>query len=125
MAQSASFLRDLRILLVEDNYLVAEVVRDMLENCGCVVVGPVGRVESGLKLAQEEKLDGAVLDINLNGDRCFAIAETLRARGVPFMFLSGYDDLELIPAALRPTRRLGKPVMEQHLVSALSEMLAR
>lgn len=116
-------LDGLRILVVEDNFLVAEVVRDMLEASGCVVVGPVGRLEDGIRLASQEVLDGAVLDVNLNGDRCYPIAGALRERGVPFLFLTGYDDNPgLVPDELRPVRHLSKPILEHHLIEALSEI---
>lgn len=125
MAQSAKALNGLRVLVVEDNFLAAEVVRDVLERSGCTVVGPVGRLADGLRLAECEALDAAVLDINLNGDRCFAIAEALRGRGVPFVFLTGYDDSAIVPSDLRGTLRLGKPILEQQLVDALGAMMAR
>jgi CheY-like chemotaxis protein len=123
MATSAKPLEGLRILIVEDNFLAAEVVRDALERSGCTVVGPVGRVADGLNLAQQEKLDGAVLDINLNGDRCFPIAHTLTSRGVPFVFLTGYDSSTVVPDELRATPRLGKPVLEHQLIDALGDLL--
>ena len=125
MAQSAKALNGLRILVVEDNFLAAEVVRDALERCGCIVVGPVGRLVDGLRLAEAETLDAAVLDINLNGDRCFPIAVALRGRDVPFVFLTGYDDSAIVPAELRDTKRLGKPILEQQLVDALDAMMGR
>lgn len=112
-----------RILVVEDNFLAAEVVRDVLENNGCRVIGPVGRIENGLRLAEHEELDGAILDVNLNGDWSFPIAWALRHRGVPFIFLTGYDDAAIIPAELRPAPRLGKPVLGQQLVEALGEVI--
>src|SRR5262245_40533288 len=105
-----------RILVVEDNFLAAEVVRDMLESNGCTVIGPVGRVAEGVRLAEQEKLDAAVLDINLNGDWCFPIARALRQRDVPFIFLTGYDDTSIIPLELRPVRRLSKPILEVQLI---------
>jgi CheY-like chemotaxis protein len=124
MAQSAKPLDGLRILVVEDNFLAAEVVRDALERSGCTVVGPVGRVADGVTLAQQEKLDGAVLDINLNGDRCFAIAHALTSRGVPFVFLTGYDSSSVVPQNLQATQRLGKPVIEHELIDALGKLVA-
>lgn len=125
MASSSGTVNGLRILVVEDNFLVAEVVRDTLESYGCQVVGPVGRLDDGLRLACVETLDGAVLDINLNGDRCFPIALALLDRGVPFMFLTGYDDAGVIPTELRPTPRLGKPILGQQLIDTLTAAMAR
>ena len=124
MATAAKSLNGLRILVVEDNFLAAEVVRDALEHNGCIVIGPVGRVADGLHLVEQEKLDGAVLDINLNGDRCFPIAHALASRGVPFVFLTGYDSSTVVPDELRATRRLGKPVLEHQLIDALGELVA-
>jgi CheY-like chemotaxis protein len=123
MAQLDKAFTGLRILVVEDNFLAAEVVRDTLESNGCTVVGPVGRIADGLRLAEQEALDGAVLDVNLNGDWCFPIAETLRRRDVPFIFLTGYDDAAIIPVELRRARRLSKPVLGPHLIEALSEVI--
>jgi DNA-binding response OmpR family regulator len=111
--------------VVEDNFLAAEVVRDALEHNGCTVIGPVARVADGLHLVEQEKLDGAVLDINLNGDRCFPIAQALKSRSVPFVFLTGYDSSSVIPLELQATRRLGKPVLEHQLVEALGDLVNR
>lgn len=123
MARLDKGLTGLRILVVEDNFLAAEVVRDALESTGCTVVGPVGRIADGLRLAEQEALDGAVLDVNLNGNWCFPIAEALRRRDVPFIFLTGYDDAAIIPVELQPARRLSKPVLGPHLIEALSEVI--
>lgn len=123
MASATPSLEGLRILVVEDNFLVAEVVRDMLEASGCVIVGPVGRLDEGVRLASLETLDGAVLDVNLNGDRCYPIARALRDRGVPYLFLTGYnDDSAMVPQDLRPARHLSKPVLQARLVEALHEL---
>jgi CheY-like chemotaxis protein len=123
MAELDKALNGRRILVVEDNFLAAEVVRDTLESNGWAVVGPVGRVHDGLRLAESEALDGAVLDVNLHGDWCFPIAQALLQRGIPFIFLTGYDDAALIPAELRPARRLGKPVLGQQLIQALADVI--
>lgn len=120
--QAPAPLEGLRVLIVEDNSLLAEVTKDLLEQSGCRVVGPAGRVESGLKLAREEQLDGAILDINLHGERCFAIAEMLAARGVPFLFLTGYSDPTIVPVELRCVPRLGKPVSDAHLLAVAGEL---
>jgi len=123
MAQTGKSLKGVRILVVEDNFLAAEVVRDLLESGGCSVVGPVGRIADALRLAENEALDGAILDVNLNGERCFPIALALRQRGVPFVFLTGYDDEAIIPVELRPARRLGKPVSGPQLMAVLAEVI--
>jgi DNA-binding response OmpR family regulator len=101
-------LSGLRVLVVEDTLLVADLIVDALREHGCTVVGPVPRLEQGLTLAVDEQLDGALLDVNLAGKRCFPIAETLTARGVPFAFLTGYGDAG-IPSKYRGSARLAKP----------------
>lgn len=83
-------LPGLRVLVVEDEPVVAMCLEDILEELGCVTVGPANRLSEGLALAQHETLDAAILDINLAGERSNTIAELLRARGVPFVFASGY-----------------------------------
>jgi CheY-like chemotaxis protein len=126
MAGATSSLQGLRILVVEDNFLVAEVIRDMLAASGCVIVGPVARLDEGVRLAGLEALDGAVLDVNLNGERCYPIARALRDRGVPYLFLTGYDDdSAMAPQELKPARHLSKPVLEAHLVEALLDIAGR
>jgi CheY-like chemotaxis protein len=126
MDGATSSLQGLRILVVEDNFLVAEVIRDMLAASGCVIVGPVARLDEGVRLASQEALDGAVLDVNLNGERCYPIARALRDRGVPYLFLTGYDDdSAMAPQELKPARHLSKPVLQVHLVEALLDIAAR
>jgi DNA-binding response OmpR family regulator len=115
---SQAALAGLRILLVEDNFLVAEHLRGMLSDHGCVVVGPVPHVASALDLLRDgDRLDGAVLDINLNGEYCFPLAKALETRSVPFLFLTGYDDRTMIPLEFRGVPYLGKPVDEAELVA--------
>jgi CheY-like chemotaxis protein len=112
-------LEGLNVLVVEDNLLLAEVTKILLEDSGCRVVGPAGWLQRGLELAHDEVLDGAVLDINLHGEMSFAIAEVLRARGVPFVFVTGYEDNSLVPMAYRSAPRLDKPVADEHLIGAM------
>ncbi|MCA0304542.1 MAG: response regulator [Proteobacteria bacterium] len=107
-----------RILVVEDNFMLAELTRDLLEESGCQVVGPVGHLEEGLAHARVAPLDGAILDINLHGELSFAIAEVLSRRGVPFLFVTGYQDLGMVPLALRAAPRLDKPVANERLIEA-------
>ena len=103
--------------MVEDNFLVAEDLRELLTRRGCDVVGPAPRVAQGLSLVGEGGLDGAVLDINLGSENCFPIAAALSERSVPFVFLTGYDDKTLVPVEFRGAPRLSKPVDESRLIS--------
>jgi CheY-like chemotaxis protein len=109
----------LKVLVVEDNLLLAEVTKILLEESGCQVVGPAGWLQHGLELAQDEPLDGAILDINLHGEMSFAIAEVLRTRGVPFVFVTGYEDRSIVPLAYRSAPRLDKPVADERLIEAM------
>ena len=119
-------LAGLKVLVVEDNYLIAEYVCELLAEHGCEVVGPVGRLAAGLKLVEEgPPVDGAVLDINLDGEFCFPIAAILTRRAVPFVFLTGYDDSDIIPDDFAAAKRLGKPLDEDKLVRIIATHFAR
>jgi CheY-like chemotaxis protein len=121
-----SELRGLKVLVVEDNYLVAELVRSLFEECGSETVGPAARVDSALALIDEDgDLDGAVLDINLAGEYCFPIAERLRQRGVPFFFLTGYDEGQIVPAQFRDVPRLAKPFDNYKVQCVAAQIFAR
>jgi DNA-binding NarL/FixJ family response regulator len=99
----------LRVLVVEDEPVVAMCLEDILETLGCETVGPAGRLTEGLALAEQEALGAAILDINLAGERSIPIAETLRRRGVPFAFASGYgappEGFETLPLIEKPYRQ--------------------
>lgn len=118
-------LSGLRLLVVEDNYLMAEVLADTLHDFGCKVVGPAPDVDSGRALARASELDGALIDINLFGEFCFPIAEVLSERGVPYLFVTGYDSTRMIPAEFRKIRRLAKPLDTGDLAVAIAECFAK
>lgn len=84
-----------KVMIVEDEALVAMMVEDMLGDLGCEVTGSFGAVEAALAwLASGAPApDGAVLDVNIGGEMVFPVAERLRAAGVPFVFATGYGDL--------------------------------
>jgi len=118
-------LRGLRILVVEDNFLVAENMRELLTARGCDVIGPAARVEVALSLlAANGQVDGSTLDINLGDEDCFPIAAALLERAIPFLFLTGYDNDMSIPAEFRHAPRLSKPVAEQDLIGTAREVFA-
>ena len=118
----ATPLSGLRLLVVEDEMLVALALEEMLGDFGCVVVDVAGTLDRGLALAGELTLDGAILDINLGGEKVFPVAERLAERGVPFVFCTAYGTAALPPSfAKSPT--LTKPYNEQRLRSLLISSL--
>lgn len=98
-----------RVLVAEDNLLIADTITEVLEAAGFGVVGPVPSLRDGLELASRTDLAGAVLDIKLSDGQCFAIATILRLRQIPFVFLTGYDPAERVPQTFRSHRALVKP----------------
>jgi CheY-like chemotaxis protein len=107
-----------RVLVVEDEYMLAEALADGLAALGVQVVGPVGGLNEALALAATSELDGAILDINLGGETVFPLADALAARGVPYVFATGYAR-ESIPELYRQAPILSKPVD----VAALKSLL--
>jgi DNA-binding NarL/FixJ family response regulator len=92
---SARDLKGARVLLVEDQMIVAVEVEVMLRAAGCEVVGPVGTLQAAITLAHEEALDLAVLDVNLDGEKVYQAAEELQTRGIPFILATGYGESTL------------------------------
>lgn len=110
-----------RLLIVEDEYFIASDLKRALEAHGITVVGPVGRVADALALIERERIDVAMLDVNLGNAMCFPIAERLRTCGVPFLFLTGYDAWTL-PESLRDVRLLVKPFDSAAVVAAVRNL---
>jgi len=110
-----------RLLVVEDDYLVAMDLAEELAGHGAEVLGPAGSVEEALALvAAESRIDAAVLDINLRNEKVYPVAEALRARNVPFVFTTGYDAW-VVPETFAAVRRLEKPVHIRALMQSLSD----
>jgi two-component SAPR family response regulator len=93
--QSDRQVTGLRVLVVEDENLVALLLEDMLTELGHTVIGPVARVKKALDMIQREEIDIAILDVNINGENTYSIADVLAARDVPFFFSTGYDKKSL------------------------------
>ena len=119
-------LRGRHLLVVEDEYMIAMDIAHTLEELGAEVVGPAGSVADALLLVQDEdsRIDAAVLDINLRDERVFPVAEALIARGVPFVFATGYD-ASVIPSAYAAAPRCEKPVNKTSLVRILAQHLGK
>jgi CheY-like chemotaxis protein len=107
-----------RILVVEDEAIVAMLLEDMLAELGYEVVGPVTRLDRALVLARDAPIDAAVLDVNLNGRDTYAVADALSARAIPFVFATGYGAKELAER-FRGTPITQKPFHRDDLERAL------
>jgi len=114
-------LKGRRLLVVEDEYLIAADLTASLESLGVEVIGPAASVEEALSFIENNggRLDGAVLDINLRNERVYPVADALTALGVPFVFTTGYDAVA-VPAAYARAPRCEKPIDETQLVRWLS-----
>jgi two-component SAPR family response regulator len=115
MATANSTLEGLRILVAEDEGLIALELETVLQGFGCEVVGPVSRVNEVLREAERGGLDGALLDVNLRGEQIFAILPRLIELKLKIVITSGYDDATLFPEAFRTLPRLAKPFEERAL----------
>jgi CheY-like chemotaxis protein len=102
-------LAGLRILVAEDQAAIAMMIEDMLEGLGCEVVGPTPTVEAALVAIRENRLDGALLDLNLHGRDALPAAEELSRRNVPVVLVTGYAGRDSDAPALKTAPRLRKP----------------
>ncbi len=115
-------LKARRVLIVEDEALVAMLVEEMLTDLGFEVVGPAMRLQRALQLARQEDFDVAVLDVNLANEQSFPVAEALRERGIPFIFATGYGSKGLTET-FRDSITLQKPFEARQLEQALSRAI--
>jgi CheY-like chemotaxis protein len=118
-------LSNRRILIVEDESLVAMLLETILEDMGCVTVGPISNIEDALALLASDEadtLDGALLDVNVAGREVFPVADVLKARGVPFVFSTGYGQGGL-PDQWRTHATIQKPFTEAAVQQALMAAL--
>jgi two-component SAPR family response regulator len=120
----AQSLKGVRVLVVEDDFLVSLLFEDILTSVGCVVLGPVPRLADALDAAAKERCDVAVLDVNLAGERVYPVAAVLFRRDVPFIFVTGYGD-DAIPHEYAGQLRLAKPFSAEQLSRALSSAIQR
>jgi CheY-like chemotaxis protein len=122
-SEDSSGVSGRRILLVEDEYLIAFDVASLLESKGAEVIGPAASVHEALGLLETgARPDAAVLDINLGDERVFPVAEELQAANVPFVFLSGYD-ARVVPGRYTAVPCCTKPLDRRLLVRVLTEAL--
>lgn len=111
-----------RVLIVEDEMLVAMLLEDMLVEMGFEVVGPALRLQRALEIAREESFDFAILDVNLATERSYPVADVLRERGIPFIFATGYGSPGL-DGSYRDAVTLQKPFEPHQLVHAIASAI--
>jgi PAS domain S-box-containing protein len=112
-----------RILVVEDEGLVALQLQADLEDAGHSVIGPARSLEQGLRLAEAEDIDAALVDVSLGRESSAPIADRLLARSIPFAFATGYADTTMLPEHLRCIPRLSKPYVPQEIRRILHHLV--
>jgi DNA-binding NtrC family response regulator len=119
-------LRSLRILVAEDESLIALDLTSMLDGFECEVIGPLSRVDEVLRrLMEADDIDGALLDVNLRGRQIFEVLPDILARGIKVVLTSGYDDTSHFPEAFRDLPRVAKPFDERALRDICQRVFAR
>ncbi len=112
-----------RVLIVEDEMLVAIMIEDALHDLGAEVVGPVSRLDAALTIASEAEFDAAILDVNIRGGTTYAVADVLASREIPFLFCSGYSEWA-IEERHRGRPRLTKPFSPRDIEEQVLALLA-
>ena len=122
VVDSETKLAGKRVLVVEDESLVSMMLEDYLEELGCVLAGSAARLPSAQDAARTLNFDVAVLDVNLDGQESFSVADILTRRNIPFVFSTGYGGGGL-PDRLKGTPVLQKPFLQADLARVLSRVL--
>lgn len=120
MPRSERQLQDQRVMVVEDDYLVALALSSLLEEAGASVVGPISRAQEAVMLIEEgkEHIDAAILDVDLNGEKSYVVADALASRHIRFVFATGYG-ADAVAQPYRHYPRCQKPFDHQVLFRAL------
>jgi len=122
---TSDVIETIRVLVVEDNFVVADALRYLIDGYRDFETTAVPTLERAFAALRTSAFDVAVLDINLNGVSVVPFAEHLDATGVPFVFLTGYDDDELLPEPLRAYKRFRKPVDADPFIDSLRATVAK
>lgn len=113
-------IADKRILIVEDDYLIAQELADSFKKAGAHILGPVSSVTSALEALRGDLPHAAVLDVLLDGETAYPVAEFLSERGIPFVFATAYS--EVVPLPYRRIRIFEKPVPLPELTQSIAEL---
>lgn len=111
-----------RVLIVEDEVLIAMMLQDMVADAGLEVEGVANSLNAGIDLANRGDFDLAILDVNLNGEEVYPVAEILQKRGIPFIFSTGYG-ADGIRSGFDSAPQVLKPFQQNLLVAALKAAL--
>jgi CheY-like chemotaxis protein len=112
-----------RVLLVEDEALIALMLEDMLEGMDCAVTAMAPRVPLGVSLAESGDFDLALLDVNVAGENVEPVADVLAGRGIPYIFATGYGEAG-VPLRHRERPVVAKPFRAEQLENAIRKALA-
>jgi CheY-like chemotaxis protein len=115
----------MRVLVLEDEALIAMQIEDALGAAACTVVGPATRIGEAFDLLYAEEVDAALLDVNVAGERSFAIADILAAKRIPFAFVTGFDAASTLPEHLRFAPVVSKPFETAQLEAVIAQLAAR
>jgi chemotaxis family two-component system sensor kinase Cph1 len=121
--QPAIQLQGRRILVVEDEGLIAMFVQDALESAGATVIGPVGRLKPALIKAEADAIDAALLDVDLDGELCWPIADVLAGRGIPFALTTGFTAGLGMPERFAGADIVLKPYLHESVLTTLAKLL--
>jgi two-component system, chemotaxis family, sensor kinase Cph1 len=117
-------LDGLRILVLEHEALVALDLLSILEKFGATVIGPVVRLSPAMVKAEGQELDAALLDVDLNCERCWPVADTLLIRKVPIVFTTGYEPKHVMPERFAGSPVLIKPCLVEEMIAVLCRVCA-
>lgn len=121
--RSADRLRGRCVLIVEDEYLLADDLAQGFADAGISIAGPVPSLAKAFDLLEQKEIGGALLDINLDGNTVYALADALIERGVPIVFVTGYDQ-SAIPSRFADVPYCQKPVETEQAIEALGRAAA-
>jgi CheY-like chemotaxis protein len=119
----AAPLKGLKVLVVEDNYLIATLIEQILIAAGCIGLESIPRLAQATEAARRGAYDAALLDVNLSGERVYPVAEILSDRNIPYLFMTGYSP-EHLPGEYIERPKLRKPFKPEQLLGALSNLVS-
>jgi light-regulated signal transduction histidine kinase (bacteriophytochrome) len=113
----------LRVLVVEDSFMIVSTLELVFSSLGWTMVGPATRVPNALALVKSESFDAVLLDVNLDGEMSWAVAEALQARGIPFVLSTGYEVGKLLPESLKGSKFIRKPYNVEELETSILDVI--